>query len=153
MSGVPSRPRSPRAPLGALLSAAVLAAGCGFTLGGPRPDPVEEVRVEVDMPRVALLGDVGQPLEGPPVTLTVTGTPRGKVWVAEAHQGEGLSEVRLTLDLRSAELVLVGDPNLRAGVYLGAVRLTACWDPACAEHLPGSPIDLPYSVELRAPAP
>jgi len=127
----------------ATLLALAPVAGCGGGGGGG-------ISVRADRTSVTLAGEEHAPLIEERITFTLSGVPTQPVYAGAGHQGEGLSYTEILLYDTHAELRVVANTSLPPGSYAGTIVAVACWDAQCQQHLSGSPIRIPYTVELRA---
>jgi len=129
--------------LGGAAAALLLGAGCG---GGGAGD----ISVRVDRTSLALVGEEHAPLIEERLTFSLSGEPARTVYVDAGYQGEGLYYVELLFQETTAQLRVVANTSLPPGNYAGTITAVACWDELCQSHLKGSPVRIPYTVELRA---
>lgn len=127
----------------ATLVVLALGAGCGGGGGGG-------ISVRANRSNVALAGEEHAPIIEERITFTLSEVPTQPVFVGAVHEGEGLYYTEILLYDTHAELRVVANTSLPPGRYAGTIVAVACWDTLCQQHLAGSPIRIPYTVELRA---
>lgn len=76
----------------------------------------------------------------------------GRTLFAVIEVGDPIFETspQISIGVNSAAVQLVGRNNVPKGHYTGTARLFACLDPACTSQLVGSPLSVPYDVEVLA---
>lgn len=141
-----------RAMAGMVVGLVMLAAGCGGGGGSGGTGSVSvrldspaaitaEVREAGAMPNVSLVGS----LVGDIAALT------GKTLYIVVEDPAQLFEANPFITYRSSTSLavnLVGRTLDVAGLRTGRMRIFACLDPACATQLAGSPMSLPYEVNV-----
>lgn len=86
------------------------------------------------------------------VRATWTGTPPDPLFVGALLQGSGLSQtIPLQLTSSDAAATLTPSAGLAAGQYSGVVQFLVCTDSACTQRVGGSPLNISYTVTVRAP--
>lgn len=80
------------------------------------------------------------------------GNDTDKVYVGAILEGQGIQPpVQVNVDVapRTATITARADSTLPAGTYTGQLRLLACRDSACHEHLGGSPHIVNFTTTIK----
>ncbi|TJZ74073.1 hypothetical protein [Chitiniphilus eburneus] len=82
------------------------------------------------------------------IVVTGNGTPSSDVYVGGGWDGDGLRTVEYDLAGNAASFYVKPEANLEPGTHSGTIVLLACKDANCTSHHNGSPIKVPYSIEV-----
>jgi hypothetical protein len=86
------------------------------------------------------------------ITATYTGTRPEQAFIGAELQGTGLATpIVLNIGATTATATLQPVSNLSAGTYAGTVSILVCADSACAQRIGGTPINITYTINVRAP--
>ncbi len=80
------------------------------------------------------------------------GSDTDKVYVGAILEGQGIQpQVQVNVDAasRTATITARADSTLPAGTYTGQLRLLACKDSACQDHLGGSPHIVKFTTTIK----
>ncbi|GAB2843607.1 hypothetical protein GCM10027277_08950 [Pseudoduganella ginsengisoli] len=133
--------------------AAILTA-CGGGGGGgastpSAPDPAPGFSVSIDRTELKFNGDEGSTIASQVVTGSGSGgTPPATIYTGGQDLGTALSEVLVQVVGEQVRFTVYPKPQLAAGEYKGSIRLFACTDERCTQHIKGSPAEVPYTVTI-----
>ncbi|GAA5787105.1 hypothetical protein [Chitiniphilus shinanonensis] len=122
--------------------------GCGGGGGGGDGGSDNDFSVSTTTRSLSFSYYAGEQIFAQTIVVTGNGTPSSDVYVGGGWNGDGLSTVEYDIVGSAASFYVTPEANLEPGTYTGTIVLLACKDEVCTSHHKGSPIKIPYSINV-----
>ncbi|WP_296944523.1 hypothetical protein [uncultured Massilia sp.] len=123
-------------------------AGTG-TGTGTTPSPGSGFSVSIDRSALSFKGDEGSAIPAQVVIGSGSGgTPPATIYAGGLDLGASLDSIVMQVVADQVRFAIQPKSQLTAGEYKGSVRLFACTDERCTQHIKGSPVEIPYTITI-----